>query len=94
MIDEFIAALPKHKGGLYIEHNPHKGVYMDVEQWIIDNDWCDWENDESKQRASETDEIWIIQWYPSSPVSFYSVAAPTLQDALRLAAGVDEDKSK
>lgn len=77
--------LPKHKCGLSLEHNQHRNVYEDAFVWIEDNEWCDWESEEAKQKAIDTDEIWTLQWYPETPVGFCAVAAPTLEDVLRLA---------
>lgn len=85
VLNEFLSLLPKHKCAMHIDHNDHKNSYEKASQWIEDNEWCDWENDEAKQRAIDTDEIWTIQWYPKTPVGFYAWAAPTLEELLRLA---------
>jgi hypothetical protein len=76
---------PAHKCGLSLEHNQHRNYYESVELWLTNNTWCDWENDEAKQRAIDTDEVWSLQWYPDTPVGFRAVAAPTLDECLRLA---------
>lgn len=81
---------PKHKCGLYLQHNPHKDYYDRVETYIKDNDLEEWENEEAKQRAIETDEIWTLQWYPDTPIGFYCVAAPTLEEVLKLALKVEK----
>lgn len=83
--------LPAHKAGLSLDHNQHRNVYDTAEQWIVDNDWCDWESDEAKQQAIEADSIWTLQWYPDTPIGFYAVAAPTLTDLLRFAANVERE---
>ena len=44
-----------------------------------------WENEAMKAKSIETGELWEMQWYPDTPVSFYCVAAPTLADLLRYA---------
>jgi len=84
-------ALPKHKCGLSLEHNIHKNTYEKAEEWIINNNWCEWESEESKQQAIDTDEIWTLQWYPETPIRFYGIAAPTFDGLLRLAHSNDED---
>lgn len=84
-MSELLAVFPAHKAGLSLEHNQHKNAYENAEQWIADNEWCDWESEESKQKAIDTNEIWTLQWYPDTPVGFYAVAAPTLDDLLRIA---------
>jgi hypothetical protein len=77
--------LPYHDAALYLQHNEHKNMYEEASQWIADNDMYDWENEEAKQRAIETDSIWTIQWYPNTPVGFNAVAAPTLEELLQFA---------
>ena len=78
--------LPKHKAGLYIEHDEHKGVYQDASDWVDENIDCyEWETEEYKRIAIDTDSIWTLQWYPDTAVGFCAVAAPTLEDLLRYA---------
>lgn len=84
ILTDFPRLLPRHKCGLHLEHNAHKNTYESAEQWIADNDWCDWENEDAKQRAIDTDEIWTLQWYPDTPVGFYALAAPTLAELFKL----------
>ena len=84
-LKELLGLFPKHNCGLHLNHNDHKNVYEKAEQWIVDNDWCDWENEEAKQRAIDTDEIWTLQWYPDTPVGFCALAAPTFEELLKLA---------
>lgn len=77
---------PKHKGGMFLTHNEHKNTYDSAGQWIVENtDRVSWASDEAKLRSIETDEIWAIQWYPDTPVGFCAVAAPTLEELLKLA---------
>jgi hypothetical protein len=80
--------LPAHKCSLSIEHNPHRDYYETLTDHIEGAGSMNWANDEAKQRAIDTDEIWIIQWYPETPVGCYVVAAPTLEEALALANSV------
>lgn len=75
---------PKHKAGLSLEHNQHKNVYETALDWITAHEWCNWKDEESKQRAIDTDEIWTLQWYPETPVGFCAVAAPTLKELFEL----------
>lgn len=78
--------LPEHKCGLYLTHNEHRDLYQKLEKWIVDNDATeDFADDAARQRAIETDECWVLQWYPDTPVGFFRVAAPTLEEALALA---------
>ena len=76
---------PAHRASLTLIHNQHRDYYQPLREWIAENDWCDWEDEAAKERAIAADECWSIQWYPDTPVGFYAVAAPTLEEVLRLA---------
>lgn len=76
--------LPKHRCGLHLCHNEHKNYYQSVEEFVLGS-LFDWKDEEAKQRAIATDEIWTLQWYPNTPVCCYCVAAPTLEELLEFA---------
>lgn len=74
---------PKHKCGLTLEHNPHKTYYERIEDYIEQRDLVeDFETSDQLQRALNTDELWVLQWFPRTPVGSYVVAAPTLDECL------------
>jgi hypothetical protein len=76
--------LPEHECGLFLSHNEHRNYYEPIAQFIEDGEFK-FESEEAKARAIATDELWVLQWYPDTPVGFLRVAAPTLADVLRLA---------
>tara|TARA_R110000868_G_scaffold184392_1_gene425920 strand:+ start:808 stop:1092 length:285 start_codon:yes stop_codon:yes gene_type:complete len=90
MPDEFVNKLPKHDCGLYIEHNPNRDSYQNVQEWIeVDEVFgcpVDWKNDEQKQRAITANEVWTLRWYPNTPISNCYIASPTLGELLEFAA--------
>ncbi len=74
--------LPNHKASLTIIHNDHKSNYKTVAEAIEDGDHgyknnC-WINEEQKQKSINTDDCWIIQWYPDTPIGFYILSAADL----------------
>ena len=78
--------LPPHAGGLLLGHNEHRNLYQSLAHFIEVNELTeDFESPEQMRLAIAVDECWTLQWYPDSPVGFYRVAAPTLNDLLRLA---------
>lgn len=81
------AGFPAHKAGLMIEHNPHLGNYETVAEWVarreVDDD--DWPSPEQRDKAIATDTLWLVQWYPETPVGFRMVAAADLAEALKAA---------
>jgi hypothetical protein len=84
---------PKHKASMHLTHNEHLSYYRTVKQSIEDNDHgyeddC-WISEEQKQKAIETNECWILQWYPETPVGFCILAAADL-DVLIEAANKDD----
>ena len=75
--------LPHHIN-LTIEHQPHACYYESVDRWLADDDRVSTlPGDEAEIRR--TGELWVIQWYPQTPVGFNAVAAATLERALELA---------
>lgn len=76
--------LPAHKCSLSIEHNPNRDFYETVENYLLDN--CPhFQTPEHKTKAIETNELWIMHWYPETPVGFHQIAAPTLAELLAFA---------
>ena len=72
--------LPKHKCGLYLTHNEHKDIYESAKDWIENRQFeDDFVSPEEMQKAIDEDSIWRLQWYPETPVGFYSVAAASLE---------------
>jgi hypothetical protein len=84
--------LPTHKCGLYLTHNEHRDCYEPLADFIDTREGLadDFESPLEFRRSLETDELWVLQWYPETPVGFNRVAAATLEDVLRLAAAVDQ----
>lgn len=80
---------PNHLGGLHIVHNDHKSNYITVQQAIERNyhgyDPDDFPDAEELAIAIATDSVWMIQWYPDTPVGFYNVSAATFERALEYA---------
>lgn len=75
--------LPKHIS-LYITHNDHKSLYVQVEEYlktrgITDSDFV---NSESREKAIMTNELWCIQWYPRTPVVVCSIYGHDLEEML------------
>jgi len=79
--------LPEHKCGLFLTHNEHRDYYETAQHFIENLEGLaeDFESPEAMKIAIETDSIWVLQWYPNTPVGFHRVAAPTLEDCIRLA---------
>ena len=82
--------LPRHIN-LTIEHNPHKGSYLTIEQFEEfpgDDPYYDWADGE-RDKAIAADSMWVIQWYPDTPIGFLAVAASTFEAALDAANSVE-----
>lgn len=73
--------LPEHYS-LNISHNEHRSLYERLEDYIEQDHLEGCLDDKEKQECVENDSLWEIQWYPITPVSFYKVAASTLEKAL------------
>ncbi len=92
------ALLPPHKCGLFLTHNEHKDCYETAEQFIEEQKQrqcqANFENEEMEKKSIETNEIWELQWYPDTPIGFYDIFAPTLEDLLRFAGEVAKEDKK
>lgn len=75
---------PPHKCGLYLTHNEHRDTYENLAEWLENHPAREglFFSQEAKERAIKTDECWVIQWYPDTPVGFLIAAAPTLGELL------------
>lgn len=69
---------------LSIEHNPHKLNYEKIDEYFrsLQLNITDHLSPDEYERCLLSDEIWMIQWYPDTPISFHWVFAPTFQECL------------
>jgi hypothetical protein len=68
--------LPKHSCGLHLSHNEHLDVYESVENFYDHEDFI---SPEEWQKAVNQNSVWVLHWYPETPIGFYRVAAATLE---------------
>ena len=68
--------LPEHKCGLHLSHNEHRDVYETVEQFYDPGDFV---SEEEWLKAIKEDSVWVLQWYPNTPIGFNRIAASTLE---------------
>ena len=76
--------LPKHIA-LTIEHDPHKVYYETVEQYLDQGDLSDsdvWISEEDKQFCLENNTLWLVYWYPHTPVGYFNVYGSDLNKIL------------
>ncbi len=78
---------PPHKASLHLTHNEHLAYYRTVAEAIADKDhgMDDWVSEEQKQKAIATNDCWVLQWYPDTPVGFCILAAADLDVLLKAA---------
>lgn len=85
---------PKHECELTLTHNENRIYYQTVRKYLEEMEEREsgnnFKNSEQRQKAIDTNEIWTLQWYPSTPVGFCSVSAPTLEELLE-SANEDEE---
>lgn len=87
IVSDELLKLPPHECGIYLTHNQNRDIYTSAADQI--EEWSgrgpDWKNDEAKQRAAATNEIWTLQWYPHTPIGSEWIAAPTLKELIEFA---------
>ena len=64
---------PRHLT-LTLEHNPHKSVCQPLDEYLANND-VTFETAAERDTALAEDSLWVLQWYPDTPVGFLAVAA-------------------
>lgn len=89
--------LPRHLS-MIIEHNDHKSIYQDLRDYLADksNHIEDdmFRDADERQRCIDHDSLWMVQWYPDTPVGFSRVYASTLQAAMAFACEIQEAADK
>ncbi len=68
--------LPEHKCGLHLSHNEHRDVYETIENFYDPGDFV---SEEEWLKAVAGDSVWVLHWYPNTPVGFNRIAASTLE---------------
>lgn len=79
----------KHQKGfpacvnLRLDFNPHAVDYQSVTEWLaeFEGDDCpfEWVSAAERQRAIDTDSVWVCHWYPDTPVGFRALVASTFE---------------
>lgn len=75
---------PEHKAALHLSHNEHLNSYETVEQYLMTShlDEEDFVSHEEMLKSVQTNELWVLQWYPDTPVGFCVRLASTLEALL------------
>ena len=68
--------LPEHKCGLYLTHNEHRDVYETIENFYHPEDFI---SPEEWRKALSENSVWVLHWYPDTPIGAYRIAASTLE---------------
>jgi hypothetical protein len=92
------------QGNWSIEWNPHRTSYATVkdeierltsegETFFDDEDFI---NEDDKQRCIDTDTLYVLQWYPETPIGFTTYAASSLEvlEEFVMSANGEETSSK
>lgn len=75
-----LGLLKGQHSSLRISFNEDNGPnYQTVAECADDHYWV---SEEEKQKGSDTNRMWEIQWYPDSPVGSHSIAASSLEALL------------
>lgn len=88
--------IPSHMS-CEITHNEHKNYYRSLKEhlenlWNGERPSLDELTNEEYQRCIDTDQFWEIRWYPSTPISFFVVYAPTIEECFyKMEHTIDEE---
>jgi hypothetical protein len=75
---------------LRITFNDHTVNYQDARTWwetASDDErgLADWASDEEREKALLLNSVWLIQWYPQTPIGFNAVWASSFEAAAKVA---------
>ena len=78
-----------------IEHNPQNSYYQTIDEYCLENKRIYEDIDvEIKQKCIEANSLWVIQFYPISPICFYISIGSSFEEALlKLKLMISEDNS-
>lgn len=82
---------PPHQAEFSLTHNEHKNSYCSIKEAGLDESEY-WVSEEERQKALATDSVWVIQWYPHTPVGFYRFQASTFEAVYAAAMAVEADE--
>ncbi len=78
-----------YTGELIIIRNGHLGMYQTKAQYLKNADaFCNELSEKTIARLSDADELWEIQWYKDTPVSFIKVYANSLEEGIDMITAV------
>lgn len=84
-LENFLKGLLRGEfSNLTISFNEHSDSYLTAEKAVEygDYDRVQWVSDEEKLRAIEANSVWMLQWYPDTPIGSHTIAASTLAACL------------
>lgn len=73
---------PKHIQ-MFITHNEHHTNYETVKQYLDRAEHIDI-SEKDKKKCIRLGEIWEVQWYPNTPISFYCVGSFSLEKCIEI----------
>lgn len=89
----FVALLPQHKASLHLTHNDHRAGYETIPEYTRNNNLIDdWVSPEEREKAIREDSLWVLHWYPDTPIGSYSVCASSLEAVIAAAGKVGGKK--
>ncbi len=91
-MNELVIRWPRHAAEMTISHNPHKNSYQSVAEYFsfLDVTPDDCGGQDALDALCAGDELWVVRWYPDTPIGFYCAFAATFASALALALDIEE----
>lgn len=89
ILEKIVKILESKKNTFEIEFNPHWIDYRTLKEFIAyyededeDITYADFISEEDKQKCIEKDTMWVITFYPHTPISHFSIAGSNLKFVL------------
>lgn len=81
---------------LSVSFNDHASYYYTADRAVEDGDYdrVQWVSEEERAKAIELNSIWLVQWYPDTPVGSCTIGASTLIACLEFLSAMRAEDSQ
>lgn len=81
---------------LSVSFNEHAGYRYTADRAVEDGDYdrVQWVSEEERAKAIEMNSVWMVQCYPDTPISSYTIGASTLVACLEFVSAMQAEDSQ
>ena len=80
---------PKHVE-MELTHNEHKGLHRSLDYHLEQSPLLKFKDEDNKKEALLQNELWTLQWYPKTSITFFLIGASSLEKLLEFASEIEK----